>query len=103
MRDALNELVTPLGVVVARMSALARDRYLPDAAPERAQDLIVQGINLVGGGGMLRGLDQRLTEETDVQVRLVDLPLECVALGAGRCIESYEALKVMFMEDNTRR
>jgi len=76
---------------------------LGNAPPELAQDLIVQGIHLVGGGGMLRGLDQRLTDETDVQVRLVDLPLECVALGAGRCIESYEALKVMFMEDNTRR
>jgi len=76
---------------------------LGNAPPELAQDLIVQGIHLVGGGGMLRGLAQRLTEETDVHVRLVDLPLECVALGAGRCIESYEALKVMFMEDNTRR
>lgn len=76
---------------------------LGNAPPELAQDLIVQGIHLVGGGDMLRGLDQRLTDETDVQVRLVDLPLECVALGAGRCIESYEALKVMFMEDNTRR
>ncbi len=76
---------------------------LGNAPPELAQDLIVQGIHLVGGGGMLRGLAQRLTDETDVLVRLVDLPLECVALGAGRCIESYEALKVMFMEDNTRR
>ncbi len=76
---------------------------LGDAPPELAQDLIVQGIHLVGGGGMLKGLDRRLTEETDVQVRLVDLPLECVALGAGRCIESYEALKVMFMDDHSRR
>ncbi len=76
---------------------------LGNAPPELAQDLIVQGIHLVGGGGMLKGLAQRLTDETEVQVRLVDLPLECVALGAGRCIESYEALKVMFMEDNTRR
>ncbi len=76
---------------------------LGNAPPELAQDLIVQGIHLVGGGGMLKGLALRLTEETDVQVRLVDLPLECVALGAGRCIESYEALKVMFMDDTSRR
>ena len=65
-------------------------------------DLIVQGIHLVGGGGMLRGLDQRLTDETDVQVRLVDLPLECVALGAGRCIESYEAAEFLFLDDTRR-
>ena len=41
---------------------------------------------------------ERLTVETEVQVKLVDLPLECVVLGAGRCIESYDALRVMFME-----
>jgi actin-like ATPase involved in cell morphogenesis len=32
-----------------------------------------------------------------VPVRLVDAPLECVVLGAGRCIEAYDALKTMFM------
>ena len=31
-------------------------------------------------------------------VHLVDAPLECVVLGAGRCIEAYDSLKVMFME-----
>ena len=29
---------------------------------------------------------------------LVDAPLESVVLGAGHCIESFDALKVMFME-----
>jgi rod shape-determining protein MreB len=70
---------------------------LGQAPPELAQDLIHHGIHLVGGGGMLRGLDQRLAEETNVPVRLVDAPLECVVLGAGRCIEAYDALKTMFM------
>ena len=36
--------------------------------------------------------------ETEVPVRLVDLPLEVVVLGAGRCIESYDDLRVMFMD-----
>jgi rod shape-determining protein MreB len=70
---------------------------LGQAPPELAQDLIHHGIHLVGGGGMLRGLDQRIAEETNVPVRLVDAPLECVVLGAGRCIEAYDALKTMFM------
>ncbi len=70
---------------------------LGQAQPELAQDLIHQGIHLVGGGGMLRGLNQRLAEETNVPVRLVDAPLECVVLGAGRCIEAYDHLKTMFM------
>ncbi len=70
------------------------------APPELAQDLIIQGIHLVGGGGLLRGLDLRLAEETELPVHLVDAPLECVVLGAGKCIEAYETLKVMFMESD---
>jgi len=71
---------------------------LGEAPPELAQDLILQGIHLVGGGAMLRGLDVRLSGATEVDVRLVQQPLESVVLGAGRVIESYEALKAMFMD-----
>ena len=73
---------------------------LGESPPELAQDLILQGMNLVGGGGMLAGLDQRLANETEIPVHLVDAPLECVVLGAGRCIEAYDSLKVMFMGSN---
>ncbi|MGI8776598.1 MAG: rod shape-determining protein [Acidimicrobiales bacterium] len=67
------------------------------APPELAQDLILQGIHLVGGGGLLRGLDRRLAEETSLPVHLVEAPLECVVLGAGKCLEAFESLKVLFM------
>ncbi len=70
---------------------------LGQAPPELAQDLIMQGIHLVGGGGMLRGLDRRLEEETQIPVHLVDAPLECVVLGAGKVLESFDSLKVLFM------
>jgi rod shape-determining protein MreB len=74
---------------------------LGQAPPELAQDLIGRGIHLVGGGGMLRGLDLRLAAESDVAVTLVDAPLECVVLGAGHCLESYDLLKTMFMDART--
>ncbi|MGH9183384.1 MAG: rod shape-determining protein [Acidimicrobiales bacterium] len=74
---------------------------LGQAPPELAQDLLQLGVHLVGGGGMLRGLDRRLTDETGLPVHLVDTPLECVVLGAGHCIESYESLKVLFMGAGT--
>lgn len=70
---------------------------LGQAPPELAQDLIVNGLHLVGGGGMLRGLAERIAAETEIAVNLVQAPLECVVLGAGTCIESYDELKVMFM------
>ena len=71
---------------------------LAQAPPELAQDLLAQGICLVGGGSLLRGLDVRLVEETGVPVIYVDTPLECVVKGAGQCIESFEAMRAMFME-----
>ncbi len=72
-------------------------KCLGAAPPELAQDLIGQGVNLVGGGGMLRGLDRRISDETSLPVNLVDAPLECVVLGAGRCLEEFDALRELFM------
>jgi rod shape-determining protein MreB and related proteins len=72
---------------------------LGKAPPELAHDLITQGLHLVGGGGMLAGLDQRIAHETDIEVHLVESALECVVLGAGRCIEEPAALRVVFQAD----
>ncbi|HEY7437850.1 MAG TPA: rod shape-determining protein [Acidimicrobiia bacterium] len=89
VREAIEEQVRAIcDAVIAALS---------QTPPELAQDLITHGINLVGGGGMLRGLDLRIAQETALPVHLVDAPLECVVLGAGRCLESFDRLKDMFM------
>ncbi len=89
VREAIAEPVTALvDSVIA---------CLGQAPPELADDLITTGMQLVGGGGMLRGLDHRIATETDIPVTLVNQPLESVVLGAGRCVEAYDDLKVMFM------
>ena len=51
---------------------------------------------------MLRGLDRLIARETGVPVRLVDMPLETVVLGAGRCLESFDRLRDMFMDRTSR-
>ncbi|MGH9138300.1 MAG: rod shape-determining protein [Acidimicrobiales bacterium] len=89
VREAIDEITS--SIVESVVSCLGQ------APPELAQDLIVRGMYLVGGGGMLRGLDLRVAQETEIPVHLVDAPLECVCLGAGRVIESFDRLKVMFM------
>jgi len=91
VRVAIEEPVTAM--VDSVVSCLAQ------APPELAQDLIVQGVHLVGGGGMLKGMDLRLTAESDVPVRRVHSPLESVVLGAGKVIEHYESVQAMFMDD----
>ena len=45
----------------------------------------------------MSGLNQRLSEETALPVRLVEAPLECVVLGAGKCLEEFDAVKDLFM------
>jgi rod shape-determining protein MreB len=72
-------------------------RCLSKAPPELSHDFLTHGMMLVGGGGMLKGLDTRIARETQVPVHLVEQPLEAVVMGAGHCIESYDALKTMFM------
>ena len=89
VRDAIEEHV---GAIVDSVV-----ECLSQAPPELAQDLIVQGIHMVGGGALLRGLRHRLAEETALPVQLVDAPLECVVLGAGRCLEAFDSLKSVFM------
>jgi len=69
---------------------------LADAPPELAQDIIYEGIHLLGGGARLRGLAQRLAEATDVTVHVVEDPLECVVRGAGLCLESFDMLRPIF-------
>lgn len=76
---------------------------LGSAPPELAQDLIEHGIHLVGGGGLLVGMDSRIAEETKVKVTLVKQPLESVVLGAGQCVESFDDVRDMFMKSGVRR
>jgi rod shape-determining protein MreB len=90
VRNAIDE---PVSAMVDTVIAC-----LGHAPPELAQDLIGQGIHLVGGGGMLRGLNLRLERETALPVQLVHAPLECVVLGAGHCVEAFDELRVMFMD-----
>jgi rod shape-determining protein MreB len=89
VREAIEEQVR--AICDAVIAALAQ------TPPELAQDLIENGVNLVGGGAMLRGLDLRISKETQLPVHLVQAPLESVVLGAGRCLESFDSLRDMFM------
>lgn len=91
VRLAIEDQVTQ--IVEAALSCVS------EAAPELAQDIMFQGISLVGGGALLKGLDTLLAERTSVPVRRADMPLECVAVGAGRCLESLESLRSLFLEE----
>jgi rod shape-determining protein MreB len=94
IREAITDPVT--SIVQAAVAALA------ETPPELSQDVLNRGIALTGGGGMLRGLDMRIAEECDVSVHLTDRPLECVVLGAGKCLEALDSLRDLFISSSPR-
>ncbi|MDF9716294.1 rod shape-determining protein [Nocardioides sp. ChNu-153] len=75
---------------------------LDQTPPELAGDIMDRGIVLTGGGALLRGLDDRIRHETGMPVHLADDPLTSVALGAGRCVEEFEALQAVLVSDRRR-
>lgn len=82
LREALSDAVQ---VIVDTV----RDA-LDETPPELIADLMEGGIALAGGGALLQGLAERLSEETKMRVYIADDPLTCVARGAGQVLESYD-------------
>lgn len=92
VRRALSEPVT--AIVDAIRTTLDR------TPPELAGDVMDAGIVLTGGGALLRGLDERIRHETGMPVRVAEDPTDCVALGTGRCVEDFEALKPVLLAES---
>jgi rod shape-determining protein MreB len=65
---------------------------LDETPPELVADLMEQGIALAGGVGLLRGLAERLSDETKMRVYVADDPMTCVARGAGMVLEDLDRL-----------
>jgi rod shape-determining protein MreB and related proteins len=74
---------------------------LDKAPPELAADIMDKGIVLTGGGALLKGLDQRLEQETGLPIHLAENPLTSVATGAGECLEEFEALKKVLISNSS--
>ena len=61
--------------------------------PELAADILDNGMVLVGGGVLLRGLDKVLEQETGLPVTIAEDPLAAVALGTGEVLNQLDRLK----------
>lgn len=66
---------------------------IEETPPELVADIMHRGIFLVGGGGLLRGIDQLISEQTEMPVKLVEDPLTAVVRGTGMVLEDIDALK----------
>jgi rod shape-determining protein MreB len=81
---------------------LVRDT-LDETPPELVSDLMETGICLAGGGGQLKGLAERVSEETHIRAWVAQDSLTCVARGAGMVLENFEALRATLSTDDQWR
>ncbi len=63
---------------------------LDEAPPEIVADLLESGICLAGGGSLLKGLAERLSQDLRLRVWVAEDPMTCVARGAGLILEDLD-------------
>ncbi len=85
VREALAE---PVSAIVDAVKTT-----LDKTPPELAADIMEDGIVLTGGGALLGGLDERLSHETGMPIRVADEPLYSVVIGSGRALENIDAMR----------
>ena len=90
LKDATNQIVETVHGVLEK------------TPPELAADIVDRGIVLTGGGALLRGLDERLRHETGMPVHVAEEPLQSVAMGAGKCVEEFDALQAVLVAERGR-
>ncbi|WP_108670479.1 rod-share determining protein MreBH [Peribacillus acanthi] len=66
---------------------------LENCPPELSGDIVDQGVILTGGGSLLNGLQEWLSEVIVVPVHIAPNPLESVAIGTGRSLEVIHKLQ----------
>ena len=80
MQKALNE---SLSAILECIRAT-----LENCPAELSGDMVDQGVVISGGGALLKGLQEWLSEEISVPVHIAPDPLESVAIGTGRSLSN---------------
>ena len=65
---------------------------LEKTPPELVGDIATDGIIMTGGGSLLAGLCELVTERTGIRAVVADDPTTCVAIGTGKALEQMDIL-----------
>jgi rod shape-determining protein MreB len=79
VREALSE---PIDSIIEAVR-----QALEETPPELSADILDKGIVVTGGGALIKGLDKRLREETNLPINIAEDPLTCVVRGTGVVLE----------------
>ena len=71
---------------------------LEQTPPELAADIVDRGIVLTGGGALLKGLNQLLSEQTGLPITTTDDPLSTVVLGSGKALDNLDLLREVMIK-----
>ncbi len=63
-------------------------KVLEQIPPELYSDIVKNGVYLAGGGALIRGLDRRLQEKTNIKFHVAEDPLLAVARGTGIALKN---------------
>jgi rod shape-determining protein MreB len=80
---------------------LIRDT-LDNTPPELIADLMEIGICLAGGGSLLKGMAERITEDANMQAWVAQDSMTCVARGAGKVLEELDTLHEVLASTDDR-
>ncbi|HMN19024.1 MAG TPA: rod shape-determining protein [Candidatus Moranbacteria bacterium] len=72
---------------------------IEETPPELLADIMQRGIVLAGGGGLIRGFDTLIANQTEMPVRTMEDPLTAVVRGAGIVLEDLDTLSEVLVED----
>lgn len=86
------EIYEAIKEVVANIIQIVKET-LEETPPEISADVIDRGIVLTGGGAMLNGLTEAISDAVDVPVFVANDPLNCVALGTGMALSQMDVLR----------
>lgn len=71
---------------------------IEETPPELLADIMASGIQLSGGGSLLRGLDTLIKKETKIPTKIIEDPMTAVVRGAGMVLEDLDRLSEVLVE-----
>ena len=66
---------------------------IENTPPELLGDILHNGIVMTGGGSLLYGFDQLVTQVTGIKTRVAKDAVSCVAIGTGKSLDNLDLLQ----------
>jgi rod shape-determining protein MreB len=69
-----------------------------ETPPELLADIMASGIQMAGGGSLLKGLNTLVQKETKIPTKIIEDPMTAMVRGAGMVLENLDDLEEVLVE-----